>query len=63
MDNVIGLFLGLLFEVKGGKLNRLDLIEDVDEFFVVKDDVGKWGLFYSRKIEWNSYLVVIYRKL
>lgn len=41
LDNAIGLPLGSLFEVKGGKLNRLDLTEDVDELLAAKDDVGK----------------------
>lgn len=63
LDNAIGLPLGSLFEVKGGKLNRLDLTEDVDELLAAKDDVGKWGLLYTRKIEWNLYLAVTYRKL
>lgn len=40
LDNAIGLPLGSLFEVKGGKLNRLDLTEDVDELLAAKDDVA-----------------------
>lgn len=39
LDNAIGCPLGSLFEVKGGKLNRLDLTEDVNELLSAKDNV------------------------
>lgn len=43
LDSVIGCFLGLIFEVKGGKLSRFDVEEDEDEFFKLKNNVGKYG--------------------
>ncbi|CAH3150084.1 unnamed protein product [Porites lobata] len=38
LDNAIGCPLGSIFEVKGGKLNRLEGKEDVDELLVAKPD-------------------------
>lgn len=43
LDNAIGCALGSLFEVKGGKLKRLDTEEDVDELLVAKGNIGKCG--------------------
>jgi len=41
LDNAISCPLGSIFEVKGGKLNRLEGKEDVDELLVAKPDSGK----------------------
>ena len=41
LDNAIGCPLGSIFEVKGGKLSRLEGKEDVDELLVAKPDSGK----------------------
>ena len=41
LDNAIGCPLGSIFEVKGGKLCRLDPKEDVDELLTAKHDNGR----------------------
>lgn len=38
LDNAIGSPLGSIFEVKGGKLSRIDAKDDVDELLVAKHD-------------------------
>lgn len=44
LDNAIGCPLGSIFEVKGGKLTRVDAKEDVDELLMAKDNIGKYRL-------------------
>lgn len=39
LDSAIGCPLGSIFEVKGGKLSRLDAKEDVDELLVANKSI------------------------
>ena len=45
LDSAIGCPLGSTFEVKGGKLSRLDSEEDEDELLKPKNSVGRYGHF------------------
>jgi len=54
LDSAIGCPLGSTFEVKGGKLSRLDAEEDEDELLKPKNSVGKYmygfTIFFCMKI-------------